>query len=595
MMSKKIIYFVFFLFLILLNISRSPIYAEDLEKVAIKCLMIKTEGVNNVYDPLTNSIVIQSPAKAINLNGQVTAVSNIQLYINTRNNQEPAKLIGKTVSDLSGNFYYKDKLSMKDYTIYVYTATYDRKLVDIITPYTAKQSGFTPLINPMLPGCHPLYGLQSIPPTPTPQPPPPVRRDPYGIVFDSVSLEPLPQAEVTLLGEKKFFYDDPEVPNPVNTKENGKFSFLPPNGTYYLNVKRHNYVFPSLKKSITDPKYSEFYYGDPIVVVDKIEHRDIPVDPIDPKNPFHSPPQITSSFIYTTGQFTEIYGEVSHPGSLIEVQQKNITIASAYSSNRGFFKMVIENSLIDEKLPIDLIAIKPKVQAYNNIFASFSHLFQVYAQNQTDSVSQPVRLMPIITNLKGYALDKDGKPVPNAEVRIIDKVTGGTMSIILADLNGYFTVSNDDSPMVPYYVEIRKPLGKKPEVLWEPKDLLAEKEISATTEYISTNKPLWPQPKDSTASAYKLPPPYGPDLSVEEKPTSVPSIQAIPDKNLTQSKSKQSAQTTDKSIILLIILILLILIIGLLLYAFWRKRRIPDQNITDIKESPPTDTTLPKP
>ncbi len=594
-MGKKIFYFIFFLFLILSNLARTPIYAEDIEKVAIKCLMINTEGVNNIYDPLTNSIVIQSPAKAINLNGQVAAVSNIQLYINTRNNQEPAKLIGKTVSDLKGNFLYKDKLSMKDYTIYTYTATYDLKLVDIITPYTAKQSAFTPLINPMLPGCHPSIGLVSIPPTPTPQPPPPVRRDPYGIVFDSVSLEPLPQVEVTLLGEKKFFYDDPEVPNPVNTKENGKFSFLPPNGTYYLNVKRNSYVFPSLNKSITDPKYSEFYYGDPIVVFDKIEHRDIPVDPIDPKNPFHSPPQITSSFIYTTGQFTEIYGEVSHPGSLIEAKQKNITIASAYSSNRGFFKIVIENSLIDEKLPIDLIAIKPKPRAYNDILASFSKLFQAYAQSPTDLVSQPVRLMPIITNLQGYALDTDGKPVPGAEVRLIDRVTGGTLSILQADLNGYFTVSDEDSSRVPYYIEIRKPLGKKPEVLWEPKDLLAEKVDSATSEYASTNKPLWPQPKDSTASANKLPPPYGPDLSVEENPTAISPTQANTDKNLTQNKLKQSNQTTGQSTVFLIILVLLIILIGILLYIFRRKKRVPDQNITDIKEPPSTDTSLPKP
>lgn len=595
-MGKKIFYSFLILFPVLSILSPSSIHAEDIEKVAVKCLMLNTEGVENTYDPSTNSIVIQSPAKAIHLTGQIAAASDVQFYINTRNNQEPARLIGKTVSDLKGNFLYKDKLSMKDYTIYVYSATYDRKLVDLITPQTQKHSGFTPLINPMLPNCHPLVGLASIPPTPTPQPPPPVRTDPYGIVFDSVSLEPLPQVEVTLLGEKKFFYDDPEVPNPVTTKENGKFSFLPHNGTYFLNVKKNGYVFPSQNKSITDPRYSEFYYGDPIVVFDKIEHRDVPVDPVDPKNPYHSPPQITSSFIYTTGPYTEIYGEVTHPGSLVEAKQKNITIATAYASSRGFFKMVIANSRIDETVPIDLIASKPKTQAYhNNIFTSLSKLFQVHAQSPNDSTSQPVSLMPIITNLKGYALDKEGKPVGSAEVRLIDRATGGILSILQADLNGYFTVSDEDSSRVPYYVEIRKPLGKIPEALWEPKDLLAEKEESAAPGYISTNQPLWPQLKDSTPSANKLPPPYGPDLTVEEKPTAVSPTQTSSDRNAIQEKSKLSNQSTDLSIVLLVSLVLLIMLIGVMLYIIWRKKKVSDQHMPDTPEAQPPDTTLPKP
>ncbi len=152
--------------------------------------------------------------------------------------------------------------------------------------------------------------------------------DPYGIVFDSQSLEPIPGVAISLLKKRdngQFTLvkgaDVVSIINPLYTQEDGAFSFFVPDGTYKLEASASNFNFPNnpLKLNSNYSKiYSNIYRGEEIVQKGEIEHRDLPLD--SKNSPYIAPVKLMSYFpLLDKGSNTLILqGRVSHPLTTIK-------------------------------------------------------------------------------------------------------------------------------------------------------------------------------------------------------------------------------------------------------------------------------------
>jgi len=158
-----------------------------------------------------------------------------------------------------------------------------------------------------------------------------IQWDPFGRVFDSQTLEPIPNASVTLLFKKNsaFVMMTPadllggSITNPQITKEDGQFSFVVPDGEYKLVVN------PSPVTTIANvhTKYTTAYYdiypaltGEVIVEQGGAQHRDVPV----PTRNTNTQAKIMD-YIATQGQgIIYVQGLVSHPLSTVTTRIKRV-------------------------------------------------------------------------------------------------------------------------------------------------------------------------------------------------------------------------------------------------------------------------------
>jgi hypothetical protein len=161
-------------------------------------------------------------------------------------------------------------------------------------------------------------------------------QDPYGTVFDSVTLEPLANVEVTLINastQRPVVQSDVSahptigrITNPQITKPDGFFSFWVPDGTYRLNLSKEGYSFPSNLLTLNPDAarfYSELYSGEDIVQKGQMEHRDVPLEPLD-KEQAHAfaaqnAPRLMQHLVSIDGDGTtkRVQGVVSHPNATV--------------------------------------------------------------------------------------------------------------------------------------------------------------------------------------------------------------------------------------------------------------------------------------
>ncbi|OGI88446.1 hypothetical protein A2914_02355 [Candidatus Nomurabacteria bacterium RIFCSPLOWO2_01_FULL_41_21] len=104
------------------------------------------------------------------------------------------------------------------------------------------------------------------------------RNRPWGVVYDSVTKQPLDPAYVVLKN-----LEGKEVASAI-TDLDGRFGFLVDPGVYSLVVSKTNYHFPSEKLSgkNSDELYSDIYWGDYFEIKEKGEvvARNVPLDKI---------------------------------------------------------------------------------------------------------------------------------------------------------------------------------------------------------------------------------------------------------------------------------------------------------------------------
>ena len=111
---------------------------------------------------------------------------------------------------------------------------------------------------------------------------------PWGIVYDVMTLEPVPLAVVSIFDAK-----ENKMLKERLSDYNGRFNFLTPPGEYRVAVTKPNYSFPAAKV-VMSPKYRHPYSGERFVVKKKkaIVRTDIPLDrkSIAPQAPVAPPP-----------------------------------------------------------------------------------------------------------------------------------------------------------------------------------------------------------------------------------------------------------------------------------------------------------------
>jgi len=102
-------------------------------------------------------------------------------------------------------------------------------------------------------------------------------REKTGLVYDAISRRPLGRVIVRLYNADTHQLVETDV-----TSASGSFSFLPPEGYYYLKVMKPGYLFPSqLVEGKRDGQYGSIYLGSELLVSTKkpLIQVAIPLDP----------------------------------------------------------------------------------------------------------------------------------------------------------------------------------------------------------------------------------------------------------------------------------------------------------------------------
>ncbi|MFA9289265.1 MAG: hypothetical protein ACEQSA_05305 [Weeksellaceae bacterium] len=315
--------------------------------------------------------------------------------------------------------------------------------------------------------------------------------DPYGRVFDAVTLEPIPQTSVELsqLNPDTGTFDvayanqqNPTIINPNATRADGRFSFLVVDGDYKLVSSRNEYVpmqrreastiKPNAKNIYINPTYPEFYYSDsnPIQQRGRIEQRDIPMKP-NIASGYRYPLSLMSQNSILDKDNNVIYtGAVSHPFAelVIEVCKKENGIEvcngkTIYKQGNGGpdkdgkFQVTLrqQNLRAGEYFkktftPVDLNAIRIVDGSIMTQFLSWIGNVIKIPEVQAQDRSISTITQPIPTYLEGYAYDAEGNLMPNATVGIYVSFSEQALYTKKANQNGYFKITSEFLPTTEY-------------------------------------------------------------------------------------------------------------------------------------------------
>lgn len=313
-----------------------------------------------------------------------------------------------------------------------------------------------------------------------------LRWDPYGIVFDSQTLEPIPRVRISL-SEKKdtgFIHANiPGVSNSITTKEDGVFNFVVPDGVYKLNATHPSYLPLPTDLTTVNNNYAKIYSDlypvanstNEITQVGGVtQHRDIALAP--QQNTVGQYPLTVMDYYQTLEKFTNnlvIKGRVSHPFTRVKVYtfQGDSTQKARYlgtqiqADKMGLFKVQINLSTLNPGeriggLEFEKVSFTTPLSK-NSAATLFSKLFhllfkQVEAQ-QINSVDLP--LEPIANSLDGYAYDATGKIIPKAVVGVFVGQAKQPYYETVADENGYFKITSEFLPSMTYSLRYKNERG----------------------------------------------------------------------------------------------------------------------------------------
>lgn len=290
-----------------------------------------------------------------------------------------------------------------------------------------------------------------------------MRYDPYGAIFDSQSLEPLPDVQITLRDDNYIPVSLPGLSNPSKpTGADGAFNFLVPPDIYYLDpIIPQGYNFTKTPK--INPDWSQIYVniyhpGDLVDERNGPVRKDIPLDPGINK-PYSSDPVFFEDSSVRLGLNTKFKGYVSHPLSDVSIVGK--TSGKEYgkttSDKSGYWEIFTKNSSIPQDEQIVPRATKASIYGINQASSGkndplFSKLFSVWAQsvsfpNATSSYS------PILTYIEGFAYDRN-TILPDTTVYV--KLNGSQKGVYYqtkTDSKGFFSIPSQYLPIFPYHLE----------------------------------------------------------------------------------------------------------------------------------------------
>lgn len=399
--------------------------------------------------------------------------------------------------------------------------------------------------------------------------------DPYGRVFDSSTLDPVSDASVTLLKKRNngaFTIMTPadllggNIINPQTTEEDGEFSFVIPDGTYKLSVAQGSYTFP-VQLANVQSNYSRIYsdiYPDPtgeeIVQAGAIQHRDIPLKP---KSTSLSNEIKLMEYFYDLDKATStiyVKGRVSHPFARIKAyslkpdpvlhenaRYRLLTKEPIVADKLGNFVLKIDQSGFepDENFgditfeKVDLTNSANLVEKIKEWF--FSLIGEVNAQV---TLASNFRFDPIPNYLEGYAYDSQDEVIPNATVSIILNFSNKPSYQVKADENGYFKISSEFLPSMPYRISYTSPSGQQVS--------------TSTSKFIVQNQdPI--QKSDIKINQFK-----------NEKGQAISPVPEITNQN--QLENKPKTPITNNSLPLVLAIVITLIIILIVVFIYFKKK-----------------------
>ncbi|MEK7177965.1 MAG: hypothetical protein AAB705_04015 [Patescibacteria group bacterium] len=286
--------------------------------------------------------------------------------------------------------------------------------------------------------------------------------DPYGRVFDAVSLEPMSGIRVTMM-EKK---NDKLVPftalnsirkNYGDSDVRGVYNIIIDKpGTFYLDAQApstHLFTSSLTLSSNYSLIYSDIYHQNQSFVekVGQITHHDIPLQPKDkPYRDAVAEPIAGTLESIVVGQSTVYKGRVTFPYAKVclvnEVSQTYISCDQA--DKRGVYSFKVNKNKISQREAItvlvekvDLNALSKSIQQEKSVQLGNDYI--PMPENITDDFTY----QPILNYIEGYASSPQSKVT--IKLSSNDKVVYSTV----ADDSGYFTIYAKNLPIFEYYLE----------------------------------------------------------------------------------------------------------------------------------------------
>ena len=387
--------------------------------------------------------------------------------------------------------------------------------------------------------------------------------DPYGRVFDAVSLEPISYREITIIDE---LTGQPAVmTSSINydiTGEDGLFNILvEKEGNYRLKIGEstvHDFVTSPKLSPYWSKIYSDLYYPGKVFFekTNVATHHDIPLQP---KGQPYS--YAISQFIFGSMKSQNLKTHIVYSGRntfpmakiCLKEEETGKTIDHCVNADGiGMFTLAIP---INKIPPKKLILVSEKVNLNNPALYQKNNVVQTIkdssSYSRTNEKNEQYSFEPILSHVEGYVYGKNNQRIPKAEVLVKLSMNDQFIYQTKADDSGFFTIYTKDLPYLEYYLEFTDPVTQ-------------EKIIKTTSEFVSGNQSYLESEKINLMQGTKQ------DQEIINLKTG--QLNNIIEKNNHSQENNRSAVPTKKSInlslitIIVIILLLAIIIIGIVFY-----------------------------
>lgn len=324
--------------------------------------------------------------------------------------------------------------------------------------------------------------------------------DPKGIVFDSVSLEPIPRVDVRLFVEVDGKYipatiknTQSVIQNPYRTLRDGEYEFYVQPGKYKLEINDARYKFVANPK--IDPNWSKaygiapatIYKPDEVIVQEsnEIQFRDVPLEPVG--QPYRGNVVLMDEGFQRLDKVNDIMfieqARFSHPFTKVFVckngfakahPDKTEVCADPNDPNKlgpDGLAVVDADHLGQFTVEIPLAKVKPqdmpfiirgrKVPLTNksqstgreSLLDKVLSLIPFARVNaQEDTSSEEGLIDPILNYIQGYAYDAGGNLLPGATVGVYFTYSNKAYYETKADNKGFFKIASENLPEMPYVI-----------------------------------------------------------------------------------------------------------------------------------------------
>ncbi len=296
-----------------------------------------------------------------------------------------------------------------------------------------------------------------------------IATDPYGVVFDNTSLEPVAGAEVRLLRQREkgefTLYDKSEkvsgnLINPQVVDADGLFNFVVDPGTYKLEISNLPVVSDTTKHNPKASRvYTDLYHGESFVEDGVIKHFNVPVV----ANPATIAAQKSTlmAYSYTIDRPTNTIlfeGRASHPLTTVEsytyltsnttpnpLPVREVSIDTQQADTGGVFTI---------KLPLASIPTGESFGLLKLIKKNIADLASSGRKTGLTTVSAEdtsyITLNPIPEKIEGYLTDKSGTPLKNTRVDVLLPYADTPYLSTTTDSTGFLQIPGSYLPSEPF-------------------------------------------------------------------------------------------------------------------------------------------------